>query len=58
MIDTLANQIDINLDHVTADGAYDKTPVYNDLSTHFPNAEIIIPSDSDAIYNTNNQYTT
>lgn len=54
MIDELADQIDVDVDHITADGAYDKTPVYNDLSTHFPSAEIIIPPDSDAVYNTKN----
>ena len=54
MIDELANQIEMNVDHITADGAYDKMPVYNNLSKHFPNADIVIPPDSDAVYNTNN----
>lgn len=54
MVDALATQVDVNVDHVTADGAYDKTPVYEVLLKHFPEADIIIPTDSDAVYNTDN----
>ncbi len=54
MVDALATQVDVNVDHVTAGGAYDKTPVYEILLNHFPQADIIIPKDSDAVYNTNN----
>ncbi len=54
MVDALADQVGVNVDHVTADGAYDKTPVYEDLLKHFPQADIIIPTDSDAVYNTDN----
>jgi hypothetical protein len=46
--------MDIDVNQFTADGAYDKNPVYNTLTERFPAAEIIIPPDSDAIYNANN----
>ena len=54
MIDELANQVEVKVNHVTADGAYDKTPVYEDLTKKFPQADIVIPPDSDAVYNMNN----
>lgn len=47
----LLEQIDGEIEHVTADGAYDKNPVYNAVSKKFPEAEIVIPPDSDAVYN-------
>ena len=50
-VDTLAKQVEASVDHVTADGAYDKNPVYQTLSNYFPEADIIIPPDSDAVYN-------
>lgn len=49
-IDNLIEQIDKDAKHITADGAYDKNPVYAKLSEKFNNAEIIIPPDSDAVY--------
>jgi len=53
-LDELIEQIDKKVDLVTADGAYDKKPVYEKLSTRFPDSDIIIPPDSDAVYNKNN----
>jgi len=50
----LAEQIDGEVLKITADGAYDKNPVYEILSNHFSQAEIIIPPDSDAIYHAQN----
>ncbi len=50
VIDNLLQQIDISVNQVTADGTYDKSPVYNKLAIHFPNADIIIPPDSDAVH--------
>ena len=46
----LLTQIDVDSAQITADGSYDKNPVYDLLSTKFPNADIIIPPHSDAIY--------
>ena len=56
VIESLAayDQVDVNVDHVTADGVYDKTPVYEVLLKHFSQADIIIPTDSDAVYNVDN----
>ena len=54
VVPNLLEQIDEEIEHVTADGAYDKGPVYNAVSEKFPNAEIIIPPDSDAVYNKTN----
>ncbi len=53
-IDSLAKQIDGAVHQITADSAYDKNPVYGILSEHFNEADIIIPPDSDAVYNKNN----
>lgn len=50
----LAEQIDSEVSQITADGAYDKNPVYETLTEHFNHAEIIIPPDSDAIYHVKN----
>jgi len=54
VVEVLAKQIDNSVNQITADGAYDKKPVYETLLKYFENAEIIIPPDSDAIYDTNN----
>lgn len=53
-IPDLLKQIGERVEHVTADGAYDKNPVYNAISKKFPEAEIVIPPDSDAVYNKTN----
>jgi len=46
----LLEQIDVEVDHFTADGAFDKNPVYDVVSKKFDNVEIVIPPDSDAVY--------
>ncbi len=46
--------MDCQVDHVTADGAYDKNAVYETLLNHFENADIVIPPDSNAVYNSDN----
>ena len=52
-VSELAGQIESEVSHITADGAYDKNPVYDTLSTYFEQAEIVIPPDSDAGYHKN-----
>jgi len=54
VVDNLANQISILVGHITADGAYDKNPIYQKLSNKFPIADIIIPPDKDAIFHLGN----
>jgi hypothetical protein len=53
-VDSLLEQIDDNVEHVSADGAYDKNPVYEKLTNRFPNATIVIPPSSDAVYHQGN----
>jgi len=50
----LAKQIDKEVFQITADGAYDKNPVYETLTKYFNQAEIIIPPDRDAVYQVKN----
>lgn len=50
-VEPLAKQVNSSVNHVTAGGAYDKNPVYDVLSSHFKNVDIIIPPDRDAVYN-------
>lgn len=47
-------QLNVSVTQVSADGAYDKNPVYHTLSDKYPDADIIIPPDSDAVYHSNN----
>jgi len=51
VVPNLLEQINIEVEHVTADGAYDKNPVYDTISDKFKEADIVIPPDSDAVYN-------
>lgn len=53
-VEELVEQIDVNVEHVTADGAYDKNPVYQILTEQFSQAIIIIPPSSDAVYSQEN----
>ena len=55
-VEALAKQINISVDKVTADGAYDKRFVYDTLLAYFEDVEIIIPPTSDAVYNTDNNH--
>jgi hypothetical protein len=50
VVESLAKQVTIEVAQITADGAYDKNPVYDTLSQSFPEATIIIPPASDAVY--------
>lgn len=56
VIDSLVDQINIQVDQVTADGAYDKNHVYDSLLKKFQNCDVIIPPDSDSIFNKNNHW--
>jgi len=51
-IDDLLEQIPEEVDHFTGDGAYDKNSVYNKLSSHSPEADIIIPPAKNAVIST------
>lgn len=45
----LVAQIEEEIDHFSADGAYDKTAVYEVVSAHSPDALIVIPPREDAV---------
>ena len=53
-IEEVADQIDVSVGHCTADGAYDKNPVYEDLSEKFPQAAIVIPPSKNAVLHDDN----
>jgi hypothetical protein len=53
-LESLVGQIQQNVDHVTADGAYDKNPVYEQLSHQFPEAMIVIPPSKNAVFSEDN----
>jgi hypothetical protein len=56
VVDSLIDQINIEVDQVTADGAYDKNHVYDSLLNKFQNCAVIIPPDSDSVLSTNNHW--
>ena len=43
MADPMLSQIDQPIDHLAADGSYDKRKVYDSLRRHAPNATVLIP---------------
>jgi len=43
MAEPLLNQIDQPIDHLAADGSYDKRKVYDSLNRHAPQATVLIP---------------
>jgi hypothetical protein len=45
----LLDQIKNQIDHFTGDGAYDETPIYDEILAHSPNAQIVIPPRKNAI---------
>ena len=45
----LVAQIEEEIDHFSADGAYDKTSVYEAVTAHSPDALIVIPPRDDAV---------
>ena len=48
-VNSLLNQIDTPIDHFSADGAYDETPIYDAVIEHSPNADVVIPPRANAI---------
>lgn len=44
-------QVDEQIDHFSADGAYDETPIYEAISLHSPGVNIAIPPQANAILN-------
>ena len=53
-LEELTDQILVNTDHISLDGAYDSYEVYAHLSDKFNNASIVIPPDKNAVINDNN----
>ena len=49
VVEDLLNQIECDVDHLSADGAYDKHEVYNLIEAKYPNAKIAIPPRCDAV---------
>ncbi|MDW5317152.1 IS5 family transposase [Rhizobium sp. PL01] len=48
-LEPLLDQIDDEIDQLTADGAYDGTPTYEAVLRHSPGAKIVIPPRSNAV---------
>ena len=48
----LLEQIGQPVEHFTADGAYDKTPVYEEVLSHSPEADVVIPPSDNAVVKT------
>tara|TARA_R100001591_G_scaffold116652_1_gene134117 strand:- start:17 stop:994 length:978 start_codon:yes stop_codon:yes gene_type:complete len=53
VVDDLLDQINNKVEHFTADGAYDESPIYDKLLAHSPDADIVIPPAKNAIINPN-----
>ena len=45
----LLEQINEPIDQFTGDGAYDETPVYEEVLAHSPNADVVIPPRANAV---------
>ena len=50
-VEALLEQIDDDIEHFSADGAYDETPVYNAITEHSPDVDVVIPPRSNAVLN-------
>lgn len=50
-VEPLLAQIAKPIDHFTADGAYDETPVYNVVIAHSPDVDVVIPPRATAVVN-------
>jgi hypothetical protein len=50
-VEPLLAQIKQPIDHFSGDGAYDETPVYDAVTDHSPNADVVIPPRSNAVEN-------
>jgi len=48
-IGELLEQVAEPIDHFTADGAYDETPIYEQVSAHSADADIVIPPRANAV---------
>lgn len=48
-VESLLDQIPEHIDHFTADGAYDETPVYDAVISHSLNVDVVIPPRANAI---------
>ena len=48
-VNSLLDQIQEPIDHFSGDGAYDETPVYDAVTKHSPNADVVIPPRSNAV---------
>lgn len=48
-LEGLLNQMGGRIDHFTGDGAYDETPIYEQVLAHSPDAKIVIPPRKNAI---------
>jgi hypothetical protein len=46
----LLEQVEKPIDHFSADGAFDKSPVYDAVSKHSPHADIAIPPREDGVF--------
>lgn len=53
-VDDLIEQVTTSANHVSLDGAYDSNDVYILLKNKFPNAQIVIPPDKNAIIHDKN----
>ena len=51
VVDDLLGQINSEVDHFSADGAYDESPVYDKLTAHSPSSNIVIPPATNAVVN-------
>ena len=50
-VESLLEQIDDSIDHFSADGAYDETPVYDAVIAHSPAVDVVVPPRSNAVLN-------
>lgn len=50
-VEALLEQIIDPIDHFSGDGAYDKSPAYNAIINHSPEADVVIPPREDAVLN-------
>ena len=48
-VGALLKQVNAPIDHFTADGAYDETPIYEQVVAHSADADIVIPPRANAV---------
>jgi len=56
MVDKLLKPIYEKVNHFSADGAYDNDRTYRTITKKFPSADIVIPPQKDAVYQSNNEF--